>query len=82
MIYLEKKILKLSKKANKVLVLFEKMINRLIRLNAKLETISIKAAEEAERQNKISSDAWKQMQSNEKQIEKLHSFIGKGDNIE
>jgi hypothetical protein len=85
---MEKKILKIQKKTNKVFALFQKMINRLEKYNAKIEKMLTKSQSllEEKRQEYIELEAevnghlehgYSTIDANIKQIKNLKQFIGK-----
>jgi F0F1-type ATP synthase membrane subunit b/b' len=87
---LEKKILKIQKKTNKVFALFQKMINRLEKYNAKIEKMLAKSSSllEEKRQELLELEAevnshlehgFTTIDANIEQIKNLKKFIGKVD---
>lgn len=79
---MNKKILRIQRKSNKIIALFVKMIEKLVKQNDRLTEIIMKAQDEIEEQMNIQQEAEKVMIENNKQINKLESFIGKEDNNE
>lgn len=87
---MEKKILKIQKKTNKVFALFQKMINRLEKYNAKIEKMLKKSADELELKRKELLEleeevnghlehGYTTIDANIEQIKNLKKFIGKVD---
>lgn len=77
---MDKKILRLQRKSNAIFKLFQKMIDRLLKHNEKLNQIMAEVEEELAKQNKIMDDALLLKTYNMSQISKLQSLIGKEDN--
>lgn len=87
---MEKKILKLQKKTNKVFALFQKMISKLEKYNAKIEKMLIKSHSKLEekKQELLELEAevnvhlthgYSVIDANIQQIQNLKKLIGKED---
>lgn len=87
---MEKQILKIQKKTNKVFALFQKMISRLEKYNAKIEKMLKKSVDELEEKRKEVLEieekvnnhlehGYTVIDANIEQIKNLKKFIGKVD---
>jgi hypothetical protein len=75
--YYKSKLIKLSIKQSKTLSMFDKLILKLTKQNEELNVIAHDAIDLMLEYQEIAAEAESQMKVNNKQIKKIHEFLGK-----